>query len=362
MRLRYRALVLNALVLAGSTVVALFAAEIGLRLWDGVPVFSAQNFVAARIDIIHANASPFVHDPLLGWRLTDNYGKGGFMTGELGVRMNSDELKPLARNAVLAVGDSFTAGNEVNNDQSFPAHLERLLNKPVVNAASGAWGVDQMVLRAEQLIPVLHPATLVVGVFDQDILRDNFSLYGGGLKPYFVIENGELSLKGVPVPTFAAHPTRLGPWRSVLGYSYLVDWSVQRAGLLPRWIDNKDRYQRVQGDGARISGLLMERLGRLQRDLGMRVVVVMLYGADAVMAHEKPAPWVMPTINGAHRAGLLVVDMFPVLRGIYDADHDGLRPYYVRNNAGRGYGHMSSDGNLLVAKAIQGALASEDGL
>ncbi|MGE3521017.1 MAG: hypothetical protein AB7J63_18905, partial [Vicinamibacterales bacterium] len=158
---RLRSLLAVVLSVAASVAVALFALEAGVRLWDGVALFSGENFVAKRIDLVRANTGPAVHDELLGWRLRDNFGSGGFMTGELGIRMNENAVRPLPRGAILAVGDSFTAGSEVDNAESYPAHLEDLLGTPVLNAGSGGWGVDQMVLQSEKLIPVLEPTTLI---------------------------------------------------------------------------------------------------------------------------------------------------------------------------------------------------------
>ncbi|MGE3521018.1 MAG: hypothetical protein AB7J63_18910 [Vicinamibacterales bacterium] len=355
---RVSSLAAACLFVVASLAVALAALEAALRLWDGIPLFSGENFVAKRIDIIRANGGPVVHDALLGWKLTDNFGGPGFLTGEYGIRMNSDAVTPPVPDAILAVGDSFTAGSEVVNSETFPAHLERLLGRRVLNAASGAWGVDQMVLRAEQLIPALHPSVLVVGVFDQDIDRNNHRIFGGGAKPYFVIENGELALKGVPVPRIEKQPDYLGFWRSLLGHSYLLDWIVQRAGLLPRLVGDRFRFERVQDDGAQISGLLMRRLAALRDRLGIRVLVVLLYSGESIDSADSPPEWMQPTIAEARASGLEVVDMFPILRQIYLSDHAALKRYYVMHDSNRGYGHMSSAGNLLVAQAIQAALSA----
>ena len=58
--------------------------------------------------------------------------------------------------------------------------MERLVKIPVLNAACGAWGVDQIVLRVEQLAPTLKPALVIVGILDQDVLRNNYRMFGGG--------------------------------------------------------------------------------------------------------------------------------------------------------------------------------------
>ena len=153
------------------SVAVLLALEIGLRLWHGVRVLDTANFVLVPADLFRGRPWE-VYDPLLGWRLPDYragpYWGGTMATGELGVRMNSDTIERVPRGAVLAVGDSFTVGSCVANSDSWPARLENLLGRPVVNAGTAGWGVDQTVLRAESLTPILRPRSLVVGILAID--------------------------------------------------------------------------------------------------------------------------------------------------------------------------------------------------
>ena len=51
---------------------------------------------------------------------------------------------------ILAVGDSFTFGDEVKDDETWPAHLQQLLGRRVLNAGVSGYGFDQIVLRAEK--------------------------------------------------------------------------------------------------------------------------------------------------------------------------------------------------------------------
>lgn len=67
---------------------------------------------------------------------------------------------------MIAVGDSFTAGSEVADAETWPAQLERLIDGPVINAGVGGYGTDQMILRSESLLPVLQPSAVVVGILD----------------------------------------------------------------------------------------------------------------------------------------------------------------------------------------------------
>jgi hypothetical protein len=46
------------------------------------------------------------------------------------------------------VGDSFTAGADVAEHESYVAQLEAMLNYPVINGGVGGYGTDQMILAA----------------------------------------------------------------------------------------------------------------------------------------------------------------------------------------------------------------------
>ena len=271
-----------AIILLGSLAIALLTAELTVRAIDDVPIFTSKNFVVDMLSLVRANSGVVVHDETLGWRLRDNYEGGiAFSIGEYGVRMNGASIQPVPRGGVLAVGDSFTAGSGVADNESWPAQLERQIGQPVVNAAAGAWGVDQMILRAEQLVPVLNPRVLVVGILAQDSLRNNFEIYGGGYKPYFDIENGTARLKGVPVPRVTERGVDLDLSRRVFGYSYLVYWTARRTGHEADWIANEYRYRQVHPNetGVQISCLLMDRLAALRDKNRLRVIVMMQYGA-----------------------------------------------------------------------------------
>ena len=57
----------------------------------------------------------------------------------------------------LAVGDSFTFGADVSDEETWPAALERETGRRVVNAGVAGFGLDQTVLRAEQLVECTGP-------------------------------------------------------------------------------------------------------------------------------------------------------------------------------------------------------------
>ena len=63
-------------------------------------------------------------------------------------RSNGNALAPKAAHKILAVGDSFTFGYQVDNRQTWPSCLERALHVGVDNARAPAYGFGQTMQRA----------------------------------------------------------------------------------------------------------------------------------------------------------------------------------------------------------------------
>jgi len=261
-----------------------------------------------------------------------------------GVRSNGAP-PPAAGPVVLAVGDSFTFGDEVDDAETWPSHLERLLGRPVVNGGVFGYGFDQIALRAEQLLDRLAPEVLIVSIVADDVLRCEYS-YRYAWKPYFEIVDGALALRNVPVPT----PDRATPGESalrrVLRASFLADFVLRRIDpedwLLPDSI-------RVHRRGVEVGRLLVDRLAaRAQRE-GVALLLVLQWvpGANAAPAHAIAA-------RAAHR-GVEVLDLENALRAGVDAGHARVESLF-RMHARAGHppvaGHMTGAGNARVATAI----------
>ena len=323
----------------------------------GVPLTSADNFIVRQLNLTRQNTGVVVHDERLGWRLaTDVYVAGGaFTTGPHGLRMNANAVRPPQPGGILAVGDSFTAGAGVRDDEAWPAQLERMIAQPVHNAAAGGWGVDQMVLRAEQLMPELRPRVVIVSILAQDSLRNAYEVFGGAHKPYFVTDHDTLSLRGVPVPRSTAPPLELGLTRRVAGHSFLVHSIMMRARPA-QWLHDPFLYKRVQSDveAIGISCRLMERLARLRDEHRVRVIVAMQYGAGESVAQEPP--WYGPRVLECARGhGLSTVDAYPPLHALSAQDAGRFNRLWL--NEGGQLGHMSAEGNRLVAAFFRDVLA-----
>ena len=234
-----RTRLLTLLLMLASLGLTLWIVEVGLRLANHVSLFTTDNFVARAIDSVR-QPGLVVYDAQLGWAQAPNqqrrYGRGrtsSYTTGEFGERMPEPRVRPAQQGVILAIGDSFTAGAEVSDDETWPAQIEPLLGTSVINAGVLGYGIDQIVLRAEDLVPKLRPRFLLVGLLAVDSFRNSMSVYGGAPKPYFKIQNGTLALHNVPVPRLASSTHEIGSLRAFLGRSYLVHFLMMR--LNPSW-------------------------------------------------------------------------------------------------------------------------------
>ena len=134
----------------------------------------------------------YVHDPDLGWDTPRHFrGVHGYQ---------ADKQPDVFR--VVVIGDSFTYGAEVSDDETYPHRLEMLLPKgEVINLGVRAYGIDQAVLKYLKYGRAYRPDLLVVGIWSLDYLRTPLTFYRFA-KPLYVIDPGThaLTLTRTPVP------------------------------------------------------------------------------------------------------------------------------------------------------------------
>jgi lysophospholipase L1-like esterase len=283
--------------------------------------------------------------------------RNSFTTGEFGIRMNQGEIRPVPKGAILAVGDSFTAGSEVGDAATWPASLERLVGQPVANAGVGGWAADQIILRAEELMEELSPKKVIVSLLMQDVAWTPFRVHGGGPKPYFLVENNKLVPMNIPVPrAIEGPPIDFGLLQGILGYSYLVEWTMTRLGVTS-WFE-AGVSARVSTSPVSVSCLLLHRVKRATDAKNMMLVLLIQWGGNEVAAKDFVRPADLDdVVRCARAAGILTVDTWDALRNVLAQGEDKLQQLYVMHEAGSyRYGHMSPAGNQFIAELLAKAL------
>lgn len=101
---------------------------------------------------------------------------------------------------VLALGDSFAFGTEVDDDDVWAERVARARpDLDLINAAVPGYGQDQMWMRFRQLGPALSPALVVLPWIDADLVRNTREVFVW-FKPKFEVEQG-FAMKVVTPPT-----------------------------------------------------------------------------------------------------------------------------------------------------------------
>ena len=289
-------------------------------------------------------------DPDLGYVLRDDVGvrvREGYEvhTGRYGIRSNGDGRPSRQRPVTLVVGDSYAFGDEVLDAESWPAALERALDAPVLNAAVPGFGLDQSVLRAERLAPIVAPDRILVSFIPHDVRRCAMSIWSHHAKPWFDVEAGRL--RPHPMSRYATWRQALAPTlsRSVLLESLFHD--ALRS-------DGPDTFEHHRGD--EVACVLLERLAALGRARGATVMLVAQpqtplptdarYPSDPAdpRSDAELAAVVMECAKGH---ALPVVDAIGIVAALAPERRAALF---------RGKGHNSPDGNRVVAETVRAAL------
>ncbi len=161
-----------------TVIVTLLLAELGFSLFYPVPYSLERNMY-------------YEPDPYTGFRHKP-LAAGKYLNGVKAVAnsrgMRDDEVaipKPGGVFRIMAIGDSFTAGANVEQDEAYPQVLERLLNVAgdrgrryeVINTGTGGWAPFQYAQFVEHYAGAFDPDLLLVGFFvGNDSFVDSFRI------------------------------------------------------------------------------------------------------------------------------------------------------------------------------------------
>jgi hypothetical protein len=292
-----------------SACLTMLGLELAIRIHRG-RVCQVQFLIADPANRVR----PVAYHPRLGWIPTPSQSTPGYPSSRSwtsnadasSIRSNGRSIST-AKRPILAVGDSFTFGDEVEDGETWAAHLEEILNKRVLNAGVGAYGIDQAFLRAELLLDEYDPDVVILAFISEDINRTEYSYYpyGRGWKPYFEYENGSLVLRNVPVPQEPA-PTGSRSFQSLrraLGYSCLADVVLDR--IARRWWQNLPVAERIHQNGENVSVDLFVRLDGLTRARRGQFIAIAL-AADGRIGGNARLP---NLVKRARERGVTVLDL-----------------------------------------------------
>jgi hypothetical protein len=332
----------NAALVITAVIFSLIALEVGLRTYHGEWTFTNFRFPQADKFGYHD------YDAELGWvpkqQQLEAWG-GTVTTGKEGIRVNGHgEVWDGTGDPLLAVGDSFTFGDQVTDSETWPAHLEKLSGNTVVNAGVDGYGVDQIFLRARRLLSRYRFSTVIFSFIPDDIRRSQMSVMFATAKPYFDFKEGRLTLENVPVPS-PSPPEQESEVLIGLEHSRLAHAVMKR--LYPEWWLRAQPAVQVQDQetGIRVACALLNELGGLTESQGIKFIVLAQHQKSQTPSETMAAESVLSCLSNP---AVRVVDLIPSSSEMQDRDPARYRRLY---NPDPGV-HMSSEGNRFVATEI----------
>ncbi len=175
------------------------------------------------------------YSPELGWLSKANlrdfpaFDRKTVSTNKDGLRGTNDfAADPDPRPRVLFLGDSFTFGDEVSDDETFCHYLQQMRpDLEIVNMGVHGYGHDQMLLLYRELGRRYKPDYVFLGYLTIDRCR-NIVTFRDYAKPKFEVVENDLLLKNSPVASPEAllsqswSRSRLVDFVSVLRWNYLI--------------------------------------------------------------------------------------------------------------------------------------------
>jgi len=150
------------------------------------------------------------YHPTRGWAVMPHvqnmtpFGKGKFVnSNNKGLRGPTDYeyARTPGKQRILVLGDSFTFGTDVSDDETYSHYLESALpNTEVLNLGVQGYGQDQMLLYLEEEGIKYHPDIVILGFAFMDTYRNLWKFFAFA-KPKFDVTPEGLRLTNVPVPT-----------------------------------------------------------------------------------------------------------------------------------------------------------------
>jgi hypothetical protein len=344
----------NTTLFIATIIFTLVALEIGLRVYHRE--WEYTNF---RFPQPNKFTGYHIYDAELGWvpkpeRInvwgeTVTILKGGIRSN--GRDEEASENIDKADHPILTVGDSYTFGDQVSDSQTWPAQLEKLSGKIVINGGVDGYGVDQAFLRAQHLLNHSRFSTLIFSFIPDDIRRTQMSVMFATAKPFFDFKNGRLTLENVPVPRPSFLPQKENVLLAAPEHSRLVHTVMKR--LFPEWWLSAPSETQVQDreTAIKVACALLRKLEGITRSRGIELIVLAQHWEFEPASETREAARALSCISDP---ATRIVDLEPELSRLRASDpgayHHLFNPFL----------HMTARGNEFVARAILPALNVDD--
>ncbi len=347
----------NIFLLFVSALLTLCAAELVVRLATGG---SAKLPSKPAGWAIIPEESWMEYHPTLGWfsrknrtsKLIKNSLEIPIHTEKSGARGSRDYdlSKPPRIKRITAFGDSFTFGFGVRDDETFPAQLEKKMpGTEVLNFGVPEYGVDQIVLAAQEMAPSYGSDTVLVTLYPEDFWRATRSFNDAGHgKPYFTLASGgKLELHQVPVPegkhfSVEQFPVVIlkNPVQKVLNASRLFSLGERALGRIEKKIGLEDPDTTVEW---RLGREILKRLIVFGHEHRLRIIFVLAPPVRWILGTDEPVRQSLAAFS--KREKVEFVDLTPVF--LEAVKKNAAADFYIPEDQ-----HWTARGNSLAADTL----------
>ena len=298
----------------GSMVVLLLVLEVGFRIFD------------------HDTTLTLDLDPELYWFPRPDQTSAMTRINTLGLRGPETKEKDPSKFRFLATGDSFTYGDHVVTDESWPIQLNVLLNKEgathpgdgkpveVLNGGGPGWGIFQMDRYLRRAIPKFAPDVVFWTITPIDIYRQPFS--EKELAAYMKLQERRKRL------------------RDTSAFLTFMARRVARMQTGKRAVPNERPAETA--DKSALWAADSDRIRKLTADFSGKTRIVLLVLQDFSQEHD----WVAEQARAL--ATELKIDYFDLGPAYVGADKKVLHV--------PGDGHPNREGHAITAKALAGMM------
>jgi lysophospholipase L1-like esterase len=244
---------------------------------------------------------------------------------------NYGERTAKGKKRVLVLGDSFTEGSHVGEEDLFTNIIaNKNPNLEVMNAGIGGWSTVQEYLYLRNAGIDLNPDLVLLMFFENDLIENCLSFYPSiGPRPYAYMQNGQLVINENPSPDewrkyVLPLPFALQLNRYSLAYNFFNFRVYQtfRASYL-----NKMEYEDVRKTDSypkmEIASLLYKQMHKMLNERTMLFAVGLI---PTKQDAQKGSSVVIPTfLSFCQEQGISCISLLQPLKDEYDK---GSKPYY----------------------------------
>jgi len=357
-------------LLAINVIVFLFLLvfiEIGLRFfWTAKQCFGSDSCDFSRLSSFQVRPNGFEdqnvgitqYHEILGYILTPGFNslitapgwKNKSVTiNQDGFRENDNFISSGAY-SILAVGDSFTFGAQVSNNETWPSCLERETGVSVANAGVFGYGAAQSLLRAKLEIQKQSFDTVILSVFlSDDFHRDRLSFRSGFPRPAVV--SGANGLDWDQVPSIDSVGTKYNPATQSLVRS-LADNSQLFSLIYSRLqsdldVGNMTRTE-VALNAASVEGIMRFTLRQFSNLQVPQKILVIQYAEMEITRQDTPQDFLRLRENLYDEAAKLGIQIIDTSASLSESVRESDIMLW--------FGHHTPSGNKVVCEVIAQSL------